>query len=695
MGECMVNLLEEIELNKLSSLPHVLIKLLNACHEDNVCFDTLTDIISKDASLSARLISVANSPAYGKAGHLTSHKQILLYLGLETIKSIAITASVQQFFSNYSKEKSHFLKKFWKHTLYTGIVAKSLAKLTSYENAEEAYLAGLMHDIGQLIFVNYSQKEYSSMVRSHTSNDSLLASELEKYNITHDELGAKLLQLWGVPDVMSDAIKYHHASAEDILEAHQLVKIINLSNKLTTSDRLSSALEIDYEHRLFDLSDSVLMDVLSKATAEVEKVALSLGIDIGESEDVKRSDEEKQIQLAKAVRNISLTKGVMQPIPEKGIAIDYSAIQKSIMILFGHKNSCLFLLDAKNNKFKLNAGTSGSNQYLLDGIEISRESLSIVAESAKLNKIEASFEKECLPVVDKQLASALIADGIVCVPINDADKSLGVIVIGVKYGQYKALMEKSSLLKIFASELSVNVVAVQKRQISKLEFIESSQQLNHAKAREIIHEVNNPLSIIRNYLHILGSQFEGNDKVKRDLGVIAEEIDRVGSVILKCDEKLDSSDLTEKVNVNEVIVAINDIMKSSLYMSHDVQSNINLDKNVELISVNKNSLKQILTNLIKNAVEAMESDKKISIESRNVNIDGKTFVEIEIVDTGPGIPGDVLKKLYVPLESTKGNSHSGLGLSIVKNLVDEMGGTITCKSGVSGTVFSIHFPFMK
>ncbi|MDH5370853.1 MAG: HDOD domain-containing protein, partial [Gammaproteobacteria bacterium] len=93
MGDIINKLLEEIELTKLPSLPHILIKLLNACQQDTACFDTLAEIITKDAALSAKVLSVANSPVYGKSHEFTSLKQILLFLGLDTIKSIAITAS--------------------------------------------------------------------------------------------------------------------------------------------------------------------------------------------------------------------------------------------------------------------------------------------------------------------------------------------------------------------------------------------------------------------------------------------------------------------------------------------------------------------------------------------------------------------------------------------------------------------------
>lgn len=698
MGDIINKLLEESELTKLPSLPHVLIKLLNACQKDTTCFDTLAEIINKDAALSAKVLSVANSPVYGKSHELTSLKQILLFLGLDTIKSIAITASVQQFFSRYSKEKSRFLKGFWEHTLYTALVAKNLARLTSYNNPEEAYLAGLLHDIGKLIFENYSQHEYSELVYTDNSSEELLKRENEKYEITHDDIGARLLEMWGISDVISDAVKYHHAKTSDILEAHQLVKIINLSNTITTNNHINKDVLLDYSYRLFDLSDSVLMDVLVNAKAEVKKIAASMEIDIGLYDVSDNKDEDKQIQLAQEIRDISLTQGAMQLLAEDVEGVDYSAIQKSTMILFGLNKSCLFLYDEDNNTFKLEHTTSQINKNIFKDVEIKSDSSSLIASAIATSETKVYFsdEKESnQPVIDKQIISAFKTEGMLCVPLIRAGQNIGVVVIGVNHNQYNPLKNKTSLIEMYASEITSRVFSVKNGQKIRHDSVNDHQQKIKTKAREIIHEVNNPLAVIRNYLHVLGNRLNENDPAQNDLHIISEEIDRVGSIILKCDEEfnqIESINKSHKINLNEVIISINQIMESSLYATHKVKAHLDLDENIELIATNKNSLKQVLTNLIKNAIEAMLDNKELAIATRNINVNGKAFVEIEVSDNGPGIPGEVLKNIYKPVTSTKGKRHSGLGLSIVKNLLDELGSTITCKTAESGTTFSIHFP---
>ena len=697
MGDIINKLLEETELTKLPSLPHVLIKLLSACQTDTTSIDTLVEIINKDASLSAKVLAVANSPVYAKSRKLTSLKQILLFLGIDTIKSIAITASVQQFFSRYSKEKSRFLKNFWEHTLYTAIVAKSLAKLTSYSNPEEAYLAGLLHDIGKLVFENYSQHEYSELL-TNTSSDERLRLEYEKYNITHDLIGARLLEIWNVTDVISEAIKYHHAKTEDIIEAHQLVKIIHLANNMSSDKFLSNKTVVEYSFRLFDLSDSVLMEILKNAKDEVKKIAASLDIDIGDINANMKTDEDTQILLAQKIRDISLTQGSMQLLKEDVEGVDYSVIQKTTIILFGLHKSCLFLYSDEDNVLTLDYTTSIINPGILKGFELKSDSSSLVAKAMNSGKPETYFsdDKELhQPVIDHQIISAFKTEGILCVPLIKDGQNIGVIVIGINRDQYKHLLNKMSLMNMYMSEIASRILSVKSSRQIRNNFINESKKNIKTKTREIIHEVNNPLAIIRNYLKILGQRLSEDDPAQNDLDIISEEIDRVGSIILKCDkdvEQIDTLSITHEINVNELILSINAIMESSLYSTHNVKSELNLFKNIDLIDSNKNLIKQILTNLIKNAVEAMVDKKEITIATRNININGKRFVEIEVSDTGPGIPEEILRNIYKPVTSTKGKSHSGLGLSIVKNLLDNAEGTITCKTGDSGTTFNIHFP---
>ena len=97
--------------------------------------------------------------------------------------------------------------------------------------------------------------------------------------------------------------------------------------------------------------------------------------------------------------------------------------------------------------------------------------------------------------------------------------------------------------------------------------------------------------------------------------------------------------------------------------------------------------------MIKNAIEALPTNGQILVyTSSHVNVNGQEFIEISVTDNGPGIASTVLPELFSPVQTTKGDNHSGIGLTIVKDLVSDLSGTISCKSNTQGTSFHILLP---
>ena len=120
---------------------------------------------------------------------------------------------------------------------------------------------------------------------------------------------------------------------------------------------------------------------------------------------------------------------------------------------------------------------------------------------------------------------------------------------------------------------------------------------------------------------------------------------------------------------------------------------LDLDDRIAPMLSDANALKQIYTNLVKNAVEALPANGKIMVYTQDqVNVDGQTYIEISIADNGPGIRPEVLSQLFTPIQTDKGNGHNGIGLSIVKRLVSELNGSISCRSNNKGTRFQILLP---
>ena len=216
-------------------------------------------------------------------------------------------------------------------------------------------------------------------------------------------------------------------------------------------------------------------------------------------------------------------------------------------------------------------------------------------------------------------------------------------------------------------------------------------------ARKFAHEVNNPLGIIHNYLTTLKLKVADEDNISKELGIISEEINRISAMINRLDTfaqaSFSASDLT---NVNNIVADIVQLVKSSSLRETATEVVFNGDPDLPLIKTSPDGIKQIVINLLKNASEAMAGGGRVVVTTsrrQRAGSDGDGDIVIRIEDNGPGLPESVKDNLYTPFISTKGIGHSGLGLSIVRKAVGDLGGTIECSSGPDrGTAFEIGLP---
>ena len=176
---------------------------------------------------------------------------------------------------------------------------------------------------------------------------------------------------------------------------------------------------------------------------------------------------------------------------------------------------------------------------------------------------------------------------------------------------------------------------------------------------------------------------------------MSEEIERVADIILRMRDISPPAEILQgAVDVNELLHDLVGIFRVSHFTTREIKADIRLDRSMPPIMTNRNSLKQVVTNLIKNAVEAMSSGGVLTVASRDrVNIDGTQYIELLLADTGPGIPVEMLDNVFRPVKSGKGGAHSGLGLTIVKNLISDINGSISCRNRrEGGAEFTLHLP---
>jgi nitrogen-specific signal transduction histidine kinase len=296
-------------------------------------------------------------------------------------------------------------------------------------------------------------------------------------------------------------------------------------------------------------------------------------------------------------------------------------------------------------------------------------------------------------IPDEQITRLMQTEGFYCQPMFTQNSVVGIMIFGLNQTQLSYVKKQQKLMTLFAQQAAQAIASLNAITEQEIRIKSEVQAASRIQALQIMHETSNPLSIIQNYIQLLGIRLPKEDPAQEDLKIIKQEIDRVTRLCQTATANTDENP-QQKLNANDIINNLYRIFLEPLFALHQVTVQTQLDPALPHIMVNKDKLIQVLINLMKNAAEAMQNGGTLLISTRvNTMRSGIEYVEIAIKDDGPGIPADIMENLYKPITSGKGSKHAGLGLSIVRNIIDELGGKIFCQSNeISGTVFQILLP---
>ncbi|MEW5803524.1 MAG: GGDEF domain-containing protein [bacterium] len=243
----MVHSISENELIKrirddIPTLPTVVARILNIVLDDKSSISDLSEAVRVDQSLSLRVLQMANSAAYGLREKVSTLEHAMVILGLDTLKKLLLCLSV---FGNLSKEKQEgylFPKsRFWCHSLAVAIVARSLAELIHYPYPSEAYVAGLLHDVGKILIEQIMPEEYFDYMKNLNSTpDMSVRFEEENLSLNHATVGRLAFEKWNLPLTLRKAVELHHGSKDEQEEIHELAAIVSVADFICWTQGLGS-----------------------------------------------------------------------------------------------------------------------------------------------------------------------------------------------------------------------------------------------------------------------------------------------------------------------------------------------------------------------------------------------------------------------------------------------------------------------
>ncbi|MBM3789954.1 MAG: HDOD domain-containing protein [Acidobacteria bacterium] len=219
----------------LPSLPTVLVKILRLIDDDQATARSLEELILHDASLSARILRLANSAFYYFRCDVRTISHAIALLGLNHIKSLAIGVSIFESFTRKLRSEAAQVRQLWMHSFGVGLVTREIWLRRAGKNeAEYAFLCGLLHDVGKVVYFKEDGKRYAGVFAAEKDEGDppLIVSEEELYGIHHAALGGELANEWGLPEDLSTALSKHHDAVKTGIPIVSAVAMANCLAKL-------------------------------------------------------------------------------------------------------------------------------------------------------------------------------------------------------------------------------------------------------------------------------------------------------------------------------------------------------------------------------------------------------------------------------------------------------------------------------
>lgn len=283
----------EHKVDQLPLLPQVLVRIMQLSVEQDDFFEQLDKLAREDPPFAVRLLATANSAASSPVSPIKSIKEALTRVGAVRISNLVASMAVQRVFMPSSPSQVGL----WRHAVQVAVAAEAIAEIFPDLEIDrgQAYLAGLLHDIGRFMMFEYAPDHLLKVDESNWhSSDELIEADVETFKFTHSELGYLACSRWGLPDDISEVVRRHHENLDGAPKPGSLeinILCIEIADRLTLFleqsdiDHLSSSeLITAIEQKCLwppPVKDLINAELIAMKIAEIKKTSEELVAGLG------------------------------------------------------------------------------------------------------------------------------------------------------------------------------------------------------------------------------------------------------------------------------------------------------------------------------------------------------------------------------------------------------------------------------
>ncbi len=239
------------QMQALPMLPALYSELMNELQGKDPSLARITSIVSRDLGLTSKMLQLVNSPFFGLAERVSDMGQAVMHLGIEPIKALVLALQVFAVFERLRSEEAS-MRPLWNHSWAGARLAQRIAREENLElyAVNQSFTAGLLHDVGKLIFITGTPKQFATAMSLHRdSRVPLWKAEQEVFGCTHAEVGAYLLGLWGLPTPVVETVAMHHRPGACSTHSISVLTMVHVADALEReaepSARIAPVTELD------------------------------------------------------------------------------------------------------------------------------------------------------------------------------------------------------------------------------------------------------------------------------------------------------------------------------------------------------------------------------------------------------------------------------------------------------------------
>ena len=204
-------IIQLVDKSEISSTQNVVSGIINVINDPDSSAKDLNDIIEIDPPLTARVLKVANSAYYGSPRKISEIQHAVIWIGFDVVKEIVLSQKVCQVFDQDETISGYSGSSLWKHSVAVAILGKMICRREFGERGENAYVAGLLHDIGIIVENQFLENDFKNVLgKVKQEQKNLSTAEFEVLGFTHTDIGEMITDHWGFPQELVVAMGNHH-----------------------------------------------------------------------------------------------------------------------------------------------------------------------------------------------------------------------------------------------------------------------------------------------------------------------------------------------------------------------------------------------------------------------------------------------------------------------------------------------------